>query len=297
MVHCGGGYAVNGVTLTFDDATNNPFLPSATQIVSGTYHPTAYSSGVTFPSPAPAAPYVTNLSIFTGSNNPNGNWSLFVIDDTPLNNGVISNGWSLNLITASPVGSAADVGLALTASPNPVGVSNNLTCVIAVTNYGPSTSTGVTVTNTLPSGALFVSATGPGSWSTNGSLLVWNVGTLAYGAGATLTLTLYPTAIGSVTDSAIVSSVTSDPNPNDSAASVTVTVGSVQPPQFGTITTSNGTFHLTITSPASSTIIQASTNLLPPNWLNVYTGTPPFTFTDPNASNYPYRFYRAVLGP
>ena len=71
----------------------------------------------------------------------------------------------------------------------------------------------------------------------------------------------------------------------------------MQPPQFGTITTSNGTFQLTITSPASSTIIQASTNLLSPNWLNIYTSTPPFTFTDPNASNYPYRFYRAVLGP
>ena len=193
MAHAGGGYAVNGVTLTFDDATNNPFLPSAAQIVSGTYQPTAYSSGVTFPAPAPAAPYVTNLSTFTGSN-PNGTWSLFVIDDKPLNAGAISNGWSLNLITASPVGSAADVGLAMTASPNPVAVSNNLTFVIAVTNYGPSASTGVTVTNTLPSGASFVSATSPiGSMSMNGSLLTWNVGPLATNAGTTLTLVLYPT--------------------------------------------------------------------------------------------------------
>ena len=58
---------------------------------------------------------------------------------------------------------------------------------------------------------------------------------------------------------------------------------------------SNGTFRLTITSPSYSTIIQASTNLV--NWVPVYTNMPPFTFTDSNVSSYPYRFYRAVLGP
>jgi hypothetical protein len=57
----------------------------------------------------------------------------------------------------------------------------------------------------------------------------------------------------------------------------------------------NSAFALTIASPQQSTIIQASTNLI--NWVNVYTGTPPFTFTDPGASNYRTRFYRAVLGP
>ena len=44
MAHAGGGYAVNGVTLTFDD-TASTYLTSAAQIVSGTYRPTAYSPG------------------------------------------------------------------------------------------------------------------------------------------------------------------------------------------------------------------------------------------------------------
>ncbi len=298
MAHAGGGYAVNGVTLTFDDATNYPFLTNAAQIVSGTYRPTAFILSPAFSPPAPAAPYATNLSgLYAG--NPNGAWSLFVIDDAAINAGAISNGWSLTLITSSPVGSAADSAISMTASPNPVGVSNNLTFVIAVTNYGPSASTGVTVTNPLPSGAQFVSATNSqGTVSTNGSLLAWNVGPLAANAGATLTLVLRPTAAGSVTNSAIVSSVTSDPNSDDNAASVTVTVGVSSPPQFGSLVISNGTFRLTITNPTNppaSIIIQASTNLF--NWVNIFTSTPPFTFTDPSSTNYPSRFYRAVLGP
>jgi hypothetical protein len=67
-------------------------------------------------------------------------------------------------------------------------------------------------------------------------------------------------------------------------------------PQFGSqLVETNGTFSLTITTASGSTVIQASTDLA--TWENVYTGLPPFTFTDPQASNYPNRFYRAVLGP
>lgn len=50
---------------------------------------------------------------------------------------------------------------------------------------------------------------------------------------------------------------------------------------------------VSMSSPCS-TIVQASTNLI--DWSNIYTNTPPFTFTDSlNAA--PYRFYRALLGP
>ena len=68
------------------------------------------------------------------------------------------------------------------------------------------------------------------------------------------------------------------------------------PLQLGSIVQSDGTFQITIASPASSTIIQASTNLI--NWVPVYTNdTSSFTFTDSAASSFPYRFYRAVSGP
>jgi hypothetical protein len=73
-----------------------------------------------------------------------------------------------------------------------------------------------------------------------------------------------------------------------------------QSPQIGSFSSANGTFQLTISNPTNpplSTIIQASTNLVSPNWVNVLTGTPPFTYTDSKASNYPSRFYRAIFGP
>jgi hypothetical protein len=59
----------------------------------------------------------------------------------------------------------------------------------------------------------------------------------------------------------------------------------------------NGAFRLTVSmpSPYYSTIVQGSEDLI--NWSNIYTNTPPFTFTDPTSSELPYRFYRALLGP
>ena len=59
----------------------------------------------------------------------------------------------------------------------------------------------------------------------------------------------------------------------------------------------NGICQLTVLmpSPYYSTIIQASINSV--DWINIYTNIPPFTFTDPMATNFPHRFYRAMLGP
>lgn len=102
MAHAGGGYGVNGVTLNFND--NAPgFLLENAQIVSGSYKPSAYVLNPDFYAPAPVGLFfATNLYTLYGGN-PNGGWLLFVMDDTPINNGVISNGWVLNLITATPV--------------------------------------------------------------------------------------------------------------------------------------------------------------------------------------------------
>jgi extracellular elastinolytic metalloproteinase len=49
-------------------------------LTSGTYAPTNYEVEGALPAPAPAAPYETALSAFNGTN-PNGTWSLYVVDD------------------------------------------------------------------------------------------------------------------------------------------------------------------------------------------------------------------------
>jgi len=245
---------------------------------------------------APPKPYGTTLSALDNGN-PNGEWELFFYDDAPLDTGTNFNGWSIALTTANPVGYAADLDLTMTASASSISVGGDVVIYLAVTNYGPSASTNITVEDTLPAGATLVSSNLTlGSVNGGSSQLNWSFSSLATNAGAQLALTFQASSVGILTNTAIVLSSTMDPNPDDDSAAVAVSVGSVQSPQISSMGMGqNSAFALTIASPQQSTIIQASTNLI--NWVNVYTGTPPFTFTDPGASNYRTRFYRAVLGP
>jgi len=67
-----GSAPMQNVTLTFDDAAATA-LPQSGSIPSGTYRPNGVTLVTTFPPPAPAAPYATNLLAFT-NHNPNGVW-------------------------------------------------------------------------------------------------------------------------------------------------------------------------------------------------------------------------------
>lgn len=98
----GGGGAANAIsntTITFDDAAV-PLLPDATKISNGTYKPTNIGAGDTFPAPAPAPSASTTLAAAFNGTDPNGTWSLYVVDDLGVDMGVISNGWSLTITTA-----------------------------------------------------------------------------------------------------------------------------------------------------------------------------------------------------
>jgi hypothetical protein len=135
----------------------------------------------------------------------------------------------------------------------------------------------------------------------NGTTFSWNVGTLAYGIGGNLTLTVKAGAAGTYTDSASVQANTPDANPDDDTAFATVVVGTVAPPSLSSIGVGTGhKFQMNITSLANQTnLVQASTNLSNPNgWVPVWTNVGPFTFSDAQSTNYPTRFYRDVItGP
>ena len=224
MAKCGGSYIANNVTLTFDDSAASS-LPHFTQIVSGTNRPTSYAfTAPPFP-PAltPPPPYNTNLAVFKG-NNPNGAWSLYVIDDTPYNNGVISNGWSLSLVIAGVVPAQADVGLAMSASPATVVVTSNLTYTLTLTNYGPSAATNIVVTDTLPPGMTFVSSSSPGNVIYSAGVVTWSVPVLALNATASLALVVKANITGVITNTAAVTTGTADPNPDDGTAAAVVNV-------------------------------------------------------------------------
>ena len=246
---------------------------------------------------APQAPWGTTLSALNGGN-PNGDWYLFVQDTSPLQSGVISNGWYVTLTTANPVGFSADNQIVATPGSltNVIGAHWNLT--LAVTNFGPSISSNVYVSDALPLGlTLVASNTLSGTVSQIGSrLLSWNVGTLAVGAGATLNLDLTSAASGVYTNTATVAADTADANADDdSVSSILLVSGPVIAPQLTpSFSFSGGKFLLGVSGSPVSTVIQASTNLS--NWVSVYTNTPPFTFTNFDSTNYQMRFYRAVTG-
>ena len=96
----GGEFDVLGVDVTLDDDAPNP-LPDSAQIVTGMYRPANYGPGDTWPPPAPTPLGGSALSIFNGTD-PNGTWSLYVVDDAGGNNGVVDGGWILRITTTCP---------------------------------------------------------------------------------------------------------------------------------------------------------------------------------------------------
>jgi subtilisin-like proprotein convertase family protein len=100
MSDVGGSNPVSNLSLVFDDTAANS-LPDSTALSSGTYKPTDFEAGDAFPAPAPSGPLTgTTLSAFNGIN-PNGVWSLYLVDDNGNNAGSISGGWGILLVTSA----------------------------------------------------------------------------------------------------------------------------------------------------------------------------------------------------
>jgi hypothetical protein len=96
-----------------------------------------------------------------------------------------------------------------------------VTYTLTVTNNGTGDVTGVTLTDTLPLGVSFVSATG-GVAPVRG-VLTFHLGGLAAGASSQVTIIVTPTAAGALTDSAAVTMDQADPTPDDNLFVTAVT--------------------------------------------------------------------------
>jgi subtilisin-like proprotein convertase family protein len=150
MSDAGGGTDAVNVNLTFDDAA----APIGATVVSGAFRPTNIGAGDLFPAPAPAGPYPdTQLSIFNGVD-PNGTWSLYVVDDTATDIGNFNGGWRLNITTSDPACCSSPCTLNV---PSNIVVNNDPGMCGAVVNYPAPTFSGScgVVTSDPPSGSLF----------------------------------------------------------------------------------------------------------------------------------------------
>jgi subtilisin-like proprotein convertase family protein len=90
MSNAGGGNDITSVNLQFQDDAGAS-LPDSTQIVTGTYKPSAFGTFVPPPNPpgtAPLPPYGATLSTLNGQD-ARGIWKLWVYDDTSLDSGSI----------------------------------------------------------------------------------------------------------------------------------------------------------------------------------------------------------------
>ncbi len=132
---------------------------------------------------------------------------------------------STGILTVTSVIPSADLALSGTDSPDPVIVGSNLTYTLLVSNAGPSAATAVIVTNQLPVGVNYVSATNSqGSCTNTGSIVVCTLGTLDSGSNATITLVVKPTVSGLLTNVATLSANEMDPDDANNTVTLVTTV-------------------------------------------------------------------------
>ncbi len=124
---------------------------------------------------------------------------------------------TLKVISAS----SADVSLSKTASPNPGQVGVNLSYRLAVTNNGPATATNLVVTDTLPAGVTFSSASSLQFLCSGTNTVNCTLGSLAAGATATITIVVTPSTSGQITNTATLTVNESDFDLSNNSSSAT----------------------------------------------------------------------------
>ena len=108
------------------------------------------------------------------------------------------------------------------AGPSTAFVGDTLTYAITLRNYGPEAAASVTLSDSLPAGATFLSATGSGTAS--GRRVGWSLGDLAVGARKTFQVKVRADASGTLTDVARVASATLDPDTSDRRTTLATSV-------------------------------------------------------------------------
>jgi uncharacterized repeat protein (TIGR01451 family) len=163
--------------------------------------------------------------------------------------GTLANSVAVSSTTAdpTPANSAAtapttvapqttDIAITKTPSTTNAIITETITYTLVVTNLGPNNSTGTTVTDVLPPGTTFVSATSTQGTCSGTTTVTCAIGTLAPNATATITLAVtLPQAPGPVVNTATVTSAQIDPAAANNAATATINVGADAPSNIPTL--------------------------------------------------------------
>jgi len=166
----------------------------------------------------------------------------------------------IGVSTAFTVLPAADLAIGVTADASAVAVGQALTFTLRATNISTTTASSVMLTNTLPPGFSFVSAsTSQGSFTTAGSLVTFSLGTVSPAAIITATVQAAPTLGGLYTNRASAGANPPEAITANSVAQVNLFVNS--PPAFTPLATQyvNEGSTLTVTNIATDPDLPANT--------------------------------------
>jgi len=159
-------------------------------------------------SPTPIGEYIQSIVCVDGAGNPvttggsAGRWTLLIANAT-------------DYVCTVTNRASADLEVTKSASPRPAIPGTNVTYTLSVTNNGPSTAVNARVTDPLPAGLTFVSAS-TGCAAASGTVTC-NAGDLAPGATRTFTITaaIAADATGTLVNTATGTSDTPDPDPRN----------------------------------------------------------------------------------
>ncbi|HEY6173471.1 MAG TPA: hypothetical protein VIX73_03465 [Kofleriaceae bacterium] len=161
--------------------------------------------------------------------------SITLVTTAPGSGGTVSNTASVSAMTpdgnqannaattSTTVNAAADLSIAMSDSPDPVFGSGTLQYAIDVTNLGPNTASGITVTDSLPAGNVaFLAASGSGwTCAAAGQVVTCTRPSLLVGAAPTITISVRaPSEATMLTNAATVTSTSSDLNAANNTATV-----------------------------------------------------------------------------
>lgn len=118
----------------------------------------------------------------------------------------------------------ADLSVSATAAPNPATVGGSLTFTITVANLGPDAASGVTLTDTLSAGLTVGTVTPSQGNCSGGGPVNCELGTIASGASATVTLVVTAGQAGTASLTATVAATELDPNAGNDSATASATV-------------------------------------------------------------------------
>jgi uncharacterized repeat protein (TIGR01451 family) len=118
---------------------------------------------------------------------------------------------------------SAVLNLSMVASRNPAAVEQNLTYQATITNTGDASATSVELTDTIPTGTTFTTATssqGSCTYDFGIRTVTCAVGTIAAAGTATVNITVKPRSEGTLNNTANISALQWDPATGNSSASV-----------------------------------------------------------------------------